>query len=151
MKEFLEGLTEENKGENNWGGKVVSVGATLITLLINEVLSLVVYAFVKWEKHQTLAKEKFGLVFKLAISQFLNTALIYYIISVLNSETNDELLSGSGLVYQISTLITTSGIIQILVNLVYPSHIMKVVRNYLQYPRDEEEVPEYQLHFNRHY
>jgi hypothetical protein len=156
LKQALERITKEDpdisSDELNWGSRLITLGATLITLVINYVLSLVVYEFAKWESHYTYTREKFALVLKLAVSQFVNTALIYYIISVFADKDNDDLLSASGLVYQITSLITTSGIIQIFSNLAYPSAIMNDFFLWWNHTRHEgEEIQLYQVHLNKAY
>ena len=50
------------------------------------------------------------MIIKLLISQFVNTALIYYIISRIVKE---DFLSTTGLVVEVSSLIVVSGVIQI--------------------------------------
>ena len=112
----------------NIGSKLITLGATLLTLIINYLLQLAVYEFVEREKHETKTKEKESLIIKLVIVQFINTAFIYYVISLINNKTNDDLMSASGLIYQVSSLITTSGVIQIFMNLVnHPAILRRVM------------------------
>ena len=50
-------------------------------------------------------------------TQFLNTAMILLVISIIDQENNSELLGSNGLVYKISYLLVMSGVIQIVTNL----------------------------------
>ena len=116
---------EEQETSIDVGGQLITIMATIITLAVNYLIQLFVYGFTEWERHQSRTLEKFSLVMKLVISQFINTAFIYYFISLINNRTNDDLLSASGLVYQVSSLITVSGIIQIFNNVVNVGDIIR--------------------------
>lgn len=50
--------------------------------------------------------------------QFLNTAMIYLVLSKIKNEDKDGLLSDEGLVYHISSFFVFSGIIQIVNNFI---------------------------------
>ncbi len=91
-------------------------------LFINYVLQIVAEFLTVQEKHQTKSDEKSSLILKLVITQFLNNAIIYFIVSLLN---NKPYTAPAGLIYQINSIILLSGVIQIWINLVYPMALWK--------------------------
>ena len=160
LKQFLENTSqkanqivngEEEETTIDIGGQLITIMATVITLAVNYLIQIFVYGFTEWERHQSRTLEKYSLVFKLVISQFINTAFIYYFISLINNRTNDDLLSASGLVYQVSSLITVSGIIQIFNNVLNVGDIIRRLTIWWYYRNSGETVNEYQLHLNKAY
>ncbi len=83
------------------------------------------------------------------MSQFINTAFIYYIISLINNKTNDDLMSAAGLIYQISSLITTSGAIQILSNAFNVPAVIRRLTIWWYYKDSGKYIDEYQIHLNK--
>jgi hypothetical protein len=63
------------------------------------------------EKHQTKTKQLISLITKTLIGQFLNNAIIYFLLSFRNPPQN-YLMEG-GLVSQVSNLVIISGLISI--------------------------------------
>lgn len=97
----------------------VTFVTTIVTLVINKFLEVFSYGLTSWERHENRSNEKLSLTIKLLVTQFINTVLIYYFISlIVNQETNWAMLSQEGLIFQISSLVVTSGFIQIVTNLV---------------------------------
>jgi hypothetical protein len=70
------------------------------------------------------------MIIKTVITQFFNTAVIYYIISLVMPS---PLLSDKGIVLQVTSLIVISGFIQIITNIIYVPDIIKKVMNRLNY------------------
>lgn len=95
---------------------------TVFTLVINNLLSMVIKELTTFEKHQTGTDHNLSLVIKLLISQFFNTAMIYYIISKILPK---PMLSSAGLVVTITSLITVSGFIQIATNAIQIPAILR--------------------------
>ena len=89
----------------------VSIVSALVIMVVNKILSYIIHQTIFWEKHKTISNAKYSLVSKLVISQFFNSALIYYFVAkisisfaaLIESETNIETL----LVERISVLMLT--------------------------------------------
>lgn len=77
-----------------------------------------------------------SLVVKMVIAHFLNTAILYYVISRV---LRDSLTSKVGLVLQITSLIVVSGIINILYELVRPKSIVRSLNLFCKYRNLSEE------------
>ena len=131
------------------GSKLITLLATVITLTINYFIQLFVYKFAVWERCVSKTDEKFSLVLKLVYSQFVNTAFIYYFVALLNNRTNDDLLSAAGLVYQVSSLITTSGVINIISNLLNTDAILRKLTLWWYYKGKGDKINEFQVHLNQ--
>ena len=139
-----------NKGSSmDLGSKAITLLATVITLTINYFIQLFVYKFASWERNVAKTDEKFSLVLKLVYSQFVNTAFIYYFVSLINNKTNDDLLSASGLVYQVSSLITTSGVINIISNLLNTDAILRKLKLWWYYKGKPDKQNEFQVNLNK--
>jgi len=96
-----------------------------------------------------------SMIVKTVISQFINTAFIFYLIQVYNKR---PYLSSAGLVIQVSTLIIVHGCISIFSNaLDFPYWFRKFMLwykyGYLRYSRSNKnkEVPTYQIRLNKDY
>ena len=101
------------------GGTVVSVITTVVTLAINTLLKMFSKGLTAWEQHESTNNEKLSLTIKMVVAQFINTVLIYYFIAlIVIKEDINLMLTQNGLVMEISSLVITSGMIQILVNAV---------------------------------
>ena len=86
-------------------------------MVINYGLKEIIYQLVRWEKHKIKSDEKFSLIVKLVVSQFINTSLMYYIVSLFRSTGSNSWVTPSGLIPQISVYFVTSGIIGIGLNI----------------------------------
>lgn len=82
---------------------------------------------------------------KVVVSQFLNTAIIYYISSTM---THLPYLSKEGLIVQASSLFITSAIIQVVINAVNPSALMVAVFKWLKY-RNKSQINMFQKDLNQ--
>lgn len=92
---------------------------TTLTTAINFILAAVCQKLTEWEKHKTKTDYVVSLMTKSIISQFMNTAFIYYIIAVVSDITHPEKsspLSENGLVTKVTSLVAVSGAIQIFLN-----------------------------------
>ena len=79
----------------------------------------------------TKTDEIISLIVKTVIAQFLNTAIIYYIISLIDIVLSKDIKSSiddNGLVVNITSLIVISGAIQIVTNFVQFGEIYKNIR-----------------------
>lgn len=87
--------------------------ATLFILVINFALSIMIHQLTKFEKHQTRTDESVSLVTKLVIYKFINTAIIYYVISIIKPIYTDKnpYTSSMGLIVQMSWLVVFSVLI----------------------------------------
>lgn len=59
-----------------------TIGLTTITTAINFLLADFIAKLTAWEKHKTKTDYIVSLMVKTVIAQFVNTAVIYYIVSV---------------------------------------------------------------------
>lgn len=59
-----------------------TIVVTIITVAINFILAIVINILTHWEKHKTNTDFIVSLMIKTVIAQFINTAVIYYIISI---------------------------------------------------------------------
>jgi hypothetical protein len=71
---------------------------------------------------------------KNVISQFINTALIIYIINYLSQGfKSKKYLANEGLVLQVTDLVVFSGLIDVALNIVHQGHIFKSIKNWYNY------------------
>lgn len=146
----MKGKQNSSEGTTmDFGSKLITLLATVITLTINYFIQLFVYKFASWERNVSKTDEKFSLVLKLVFSQFINTAFIYYFVALINNKTNDDLLSASGLIYQVSSLITTSGVINIISNLLNTDAILRRLKLWWYYKGKDDKINEFQVNLNQ--
>jgi len=93
----------------------LTILVSIFTLVVNYGISVVNTGLTKYEQHKTRTQELTSLIAKMLISQFINTAFIYFLITKIKSR---PLMSPAGLVLQVSSLIVVSGVIQIVMNFV---------------------------------
>jgi hypothetical protein len=67
---------------------VYTIGMTVLTTIINFILAAVCKKLTEWEKHKTKTDYIVSLMMKSVLSQFFNTAFIYYIIAVVSHATH---------------------------------------------------------------
>jgi hypothetical protein len=109
---------------------------TTLTTSINFILAAVCQKLTEAEQHNTKTDYIISLTIKSILSQFLNTALIYYIISVVATITlpdKSSPLNDNGLVMKVTSLIAVSGCIQILLNAVQIGTIFSCLLNKLEF------------------
>lgn len=102
------------------------------------------------EKHQTKTDYVFSLMTKSIISQFINTAFIYYMIGVvadLTHSQNASVLSENGIVIKVSSLVAVSGGIQIVLNAVQVGNLYNDLLHKLNIK--EETVNMFQIELNQ--
>lgn len=112
---------------------------TVATTAINYILSFVIQKVTEFEKQKTKTDQIISLITKTVAAQFLNTAVIYYIISIaatnfLPPEKNSP-LSDTGLVMKVTSLIAVSGFIQIMTNFVQFGEIIGSIMNKCKYSK----------------
>jgi hypothetical protein len=94
---------------------------------------------------------------KNVISQFINTALIIYIISFTSQGfKSKKYLTDNGLVLQVTDLIVISGFIDIAMNLLHKDHVYKIVKNWWKYKKyigilKKEKINMLQMDLNKEY
>lgn len=94
---------------------------TVLTTIINYILAFTCQKLTEWERHNSKTDYIISLMTKSVISQFINTAFIYYMIGVvadLAHSDNASPLSENGIVTKVSSLVAVSGGIQIFLNAV---------------------------------
>lgn len=99
------------------------------------------------ESHQTKSNQIVSHIIKVAISQFLNTAIIYYVSCLI---IGSPYMSEDGLVVQVSSFFITSAIIQIVFNLVNPFAVWVSIKKWFKY-RNETTAPIFQCDLNREF
>jgi hypothetical protein len=88
---------------------------SMLTQFINEGIAMINSELTKYEQHKTRTRLLTRQIIKMLSTQFINTAIIYYLISTIKGK---PLMSSTGLVLQISSLLAVSGIMQIGLNLI---------------------------------
>jgi hypothetical protein len=125
---------------------------TVLTTVINFLLAAVIEKLTDWERHKTKTDYIVSLMIKTIIAQFLNTAVIYYIISVtaalLLPDSENSPLDENGLVMEVTSLVAVSGIIQIVMNALQPGTLFGSLMNWYRY-RGKETVNMFQVQFNQ--
>lgn len=112
----------------------LTILTTVLTLAINAGLAAIVRQLTEFERHETRSKHLISLVVKTVVTQFINTAIIYYASEQI---TPTPYLSEEGLVFQVSSLFLTSAVIQVVINLVNPDAVMRSVQRWLARRRGE--------------
>jgi hypothetical protein len=69
-------VRKENKGKSSTGSQLLSALMAGIIIILNFVLEKVIRKFTTWEKQATYTKEISSVTTKLAVAQFVNTAII---------------------------------------------------------------------------
>ncbi len=115
-------LSKDNSESADFFTNLLTILMTVVTLVINYFLSLIVKQLTEYEKHQTKSNFVFSHIVKVVITQFINTSIIYYVSSDI---AKSPYLSEEGLVIQVSSLFLTSAIIQVILNLINFSAIIK--------------------------
>ena len=62
----------------------LTILVTVFTLVVNYGISVVNSGLTRYEQHKTRTEELTALIVKMLISQFINTAFIYYLITKIN-------------------------------------------------------------------
>ncbi len=95
-----------------------------------------------------------SMVMKIFVSQFINTAFIFYLIQVFNHR---PYLSSAGLVVQVSFMIVVSGFVSILSNAINFAYWFRVIKLWYNYGittnkiQGFKEIPTYQVKLNKDY
>ena len=76
---------------------------------------------------------------KLVVTQFVNTALIYWFISLYHNSHIDSMMGENGLVNQVCSLIVTSGAIQLAVNYFNVNDIKRRLLKWYYYKKNNNE------------
>lgn len=95
---------------------------TLLTFLVNIGLSFAMDKLTESERHTSKTNHYASLIIKNAFAQFLNTAVIYYIISLLHPEIDP--LTENGIVVKIMSLVAANGFIEVFWNMMSPKWIV---------------------------
>ncbi len=130
----------------------LTIFATIVTNAINYGIGYVVQNLTSFEKHQTRTNHLTSLVVKLLISQFINNALVYYIVTVIS---NRPYMTSAGLIVQVSFLIVFSGFINIAMNAVNIPYWMRKFNLWWKYryltfkDKKNVSVPTFQIKLNK--
>jgi hypothetical protein len=108
-----------------------------MTIVINYLLTVVTQKLTDWERHKTKTDYIVSLMAKSIMAQFANTAVIYYIISVVSimflPPAQNSPLNDNGLVMKVTSLVAVSGFIQILTNTVQVGTLFSCIFNRIKY------------------
>jgi len=88
-----------------------------------------------------------SLIRKISIAQFINSALIFYFIFLLDGQ---PLGSISGLIIEITTFVALNGLFHFIINLIYFPHLAARLGTWLKYRnvRNDQTVPTFQILLN---
>ena len=95
----------------------INLLSIVILFIIGWILQLIIYALVVWERHRTITDAKLSLVRKIVVSQFINNALIYFIVFEVRGGKFSDIDDRIGLINQISWLLVISANLQIFFNI----------------------------------
>ena len=109
-------------------GLLVSMSMSITIHFINYVLGYSIERLSNMEKHKATTYRTGSLIFKMVVSQTINTLGIYYFLSMIRPF---NLLGNFGLVSRIQGLITFSGIFSLLVNAIPFDKIKKRVYDFI--------------------
>lgn len=121
--------------------------ANIFVLAINYSLEVLSHKLSVYERHQTKTKETTSLIIKIIGYQFLNSAALYYFISLARSST---LTGYYGLVAKISNLFVVAAIIQPILYLIYWPDVFRRLKLWWNYRRNEDTdfVKKFQIKLN---
>ena len=125
---------------------IFTIAMAIITNVVNFILSAVIYYLTDGERHKTKSDHTTSLIVKIVVSQFINTAIIYYILARTHPEV--EVLSENGLVVKVMSLVAVSGLVQIGMNIAQPGALISFVLNKCKYSRDKE-INMFQVQLNK--
>ena len=108
----------------------LSIFASFVATVINYGIYYIVKDLTEYERHKTMTNKLTSMIVKIFISQFINTAFIFYLIQVYNHR---PYLSSAGLVIQVSTLIIVSGCISIFTNAINIPFWLRKIRLWYKY------------------
>lgn len=129
----------------------INMLSIVILIIIGYILQLFIYELVDWERHKTVTDAKFSLIAKLVVFQFINNALIYFIVFEIKGGHFNVLKERIGLVDQISWLLVISASLQIFFNILNIGDIYRKIMICLYYRGVDKEVPEFQINLNKAY
>jgi hypothetical protein len=144
MTKIKHDINENSNTDNETLSLFLTVLMTIVTLVINSMLSIIVKHLTEYERHQTKSNYLFSHIIKVVMTQFINTTILYYVSSTM---THSPYLLEEGLVIQVSSLFLTSAIIQIFLNLLNPSAIIQTASKFLKY-RNKSEIKMFQRDLN---
>ena len=130
----------------------LTIFASILTNIINYGIGYVISGLTSFEKHQTRSNHQASMIMKLLITQFTNSALVYYLITVISSR---PFMTSAGLIVQVSSLILVSGFINIITNAVNIPYLMRKVKLWWKYryirfeSKKNLEVPTFQVKLNK--
>lgn len=143
----------EHQSETNIINYGLSIFASVIAVVINNGIYYIALDLTEYERHKTMTNKLISLIIKIFISQFINTAFIFYLIQVYHHR---PYMSSAGLVVQVSSLIVVYGFMSIFNNAVYfPFWLRKLnlwyKYRYIMFSKAEQEVPNFQIRLNKDY
>lgn len=129
-------------------GYFLTVMIPIATILINYLLGYFITELTISEKYQTRTDFLVSLVIKNVISQFINTAIIYFLIMKLYPDNEGaKYLSSSGIVVRVTSLVIASGVIEMILNLMQVQNLFKSLKLCCLYRN--EEVNLFQIQLNK--
>ena len=104
--------------------------STLLTIAVNYGLSTLIKNLTRQERHLSRTNYILSLIIKTVISQFINTAVLYYVMSRI---LNDSFTSKVGLVLQVTSLFLISGGFNIFLNLLNLKAMWRSLKLFCKY------------------
>ena len=121
-----------------------SVAMAILTNVINFILSYSMELLADMEKHKTKSDRLTSLIFKIIVTQTINTAFIYYIIWLMNPSNP---LGKAGLVQNVFNLVLVSGFISVVLQIFPPSYLAKKFINNCKY-KGKQYINMFQVQLN---
>ena len=125
----------------------MTITASLVILCINFLLKSFLTVLSKWEKHKTRTMYTSSLIAKILISQFLNNAIIYWIVELL---LPSNAAGNFSIVFNVGVLITLSGFLYVAINIINFKATIRAIKVWFKYRKmtDNEKIPIFQSHLN---
>ncbi|EGR29936.1 hypothetical protein IMG5_145910 [Ichthyophthirius multifiliis] len=137
---YIQDQINKNNEKDKLEDKQSKIFAILISAVIpalNYGLQIFLTQLSIFEKHYTRTEELSSLSIKLTISQFLNTAIMTFLIKVgffyfngQREQAAENIYSKTGLVFNQQYVFITSGLIAVVSLIVDPSRIVKIIMRY---------------------
>jgi len=111
-------------------GTLLMFGISIFSNSVNSFLESVLPKVTEYEKHETKTYYQLSFMLKLLISQFINSVLMFFILSLVFPM---PMWSPAGLLPQMANMFVVSALMMSLMSLVSPGHLFQCIRNRRNY------------------
>lgn len=121
---------------------LLTVVIAVIILLVNYGLGYLAHILTSAQKRKTRTDYSFSVLIKIFLTKLINTIMLYFFIALLlrNEQLESQFMGPNGLVFQISTLITVTGVIHVIKSLIYPKDIYCKLKRWWRYRKCQDIV-----------